>query len=186
MNDSERPDTLLPGALELFWRHGFQASSVTRLVHRTELNRHSLYALFGSKWGLAEASLEHYFQQLSRELGAVFRGTGCDPAALAERWAKPDEGSVLARTRERGCFADALLAEARGLRPSLLARRGEPHRRLRQALTEALPDTASARVDLIAALLHQALVPGAIHDLEGALRAAMPSGAQVRKLNTAL
>ncbi|GJM20232.1 MAG: hypothetical protein DHS20C15_01470 [Planctomycetota bacterium] len=186
MTTSDSNDSLLPGALELFWRHGFQASSVTRLVHRTELNRHSLYALFGSKWGLAEAALEHYFQVLSDELTAVFRASACEPERLAEAWTRPREGSVLARVRERGCFAESLLAEARTLRPALLTRRGEPHLRLRRALGEALPSAQPARLDLLGALLQQALVPGTVHDLQAALSEAMPSGAPLRRLSTAL
>ena len=47
-------------ALAVFWRQGYQATSVQDLVAVTGLNRGSLYDTFGDKHGLFLAVVEHY------------------------------------------------------------------------------------------------------------------------------
>lgn len=47
-------------ALAVFWRQGYQATSVQDLVEATGLNRGSLYDTFGDKHGLFLAAVEHY------------------------------------------------------------------------------------------------------------------------------
>ncbi|MGD1877400.1 MAG: TetR/AcrR family transcriptional regulator [Kiloniellaceae bacterium] len=47
-------------ALAVFWRQGYQATSVQDLVAATGLNRGSLYDTFGDKHGLFLAAVEHY------------------------------------------------------------------------------------------------------------------------------
>lgn len=49
-------------AMELFWRRGYEATSIQDLVEATGIGRGSLYAAFGSKDGLYEAALRHYAQ----------------------------------------------------------------------------------------------------------------------------
>lgn len=57
------PDEVLEQAMELFWEHGFEATSAQDLVDCTGLNRSSLYNTFGSKQQLYLAALDHYRQQ---------------------------------------------------------------------------------------------------------------------------
>jgi len=47
-------------ALGVFWRQGYQATSVQDLVEATGLNRGSLYDTFGDKHGLFLEVVEHY------------------------------------------------------------------------------------------------------------------------------
>ncbi|WP_193369921.1 TetR/AcrR family transcriptional regulator [Pelagibius marinus] len=47
-------------ALSVFWRQGYQATSVQDLVEATGLNRGSLYDTFGDKHGLFLEVVEHY------------------------------------------------------------------------------------------------------------------------------
>jgi TetR/AcrR family transcriptional repressor of nem operon len=51
---------LLDRAVELFRRHGFNGTSTAELVAEFGVNRKSMYAEFGSKQQLFEATLEHY------------------------------------------------------------------------------------------------------------------------------
>ncbi|MCC3701013.1 TetR/AcrR family transcriptional regulator [Rouxiella badensis] len=52
--------TALSKALNLFWRHGYEATSLADLVEATGAKAPTLYAEFGNKEGLFRASVEHY------------------------------------------------------------------------------------------------------------------------------
>lgn len=47
-------------ARDLFWRQGFEATTIDQLVSETGLNRYSLYGAFGDKYGVFAAALEDY------------------------------------------------------------------------------------------------------------------------------
>lgn len=53
-------DDVLDRAVDLFWRQGYKASSVTDIVQATGMNTASMYKEFGDKDGLFEEALEHY------------------------------------------------------------------------------------------------------------------------------
>ncbi|KUN91644.1 TetR/AcrR family transcriptional regulator [Streptomyces caeruleatus] len=54
------PEAALQAALELFWRRGFEATSMADLVEHLGIGRASLYATFGSKHELYLKALERY------------------------------------------------------------------------------------------------------------------------------
>src|SRR5947207_7015341 len=56
------PAEALDCAMELFWRQGYAATPLDRLVRRTGASRYGLYATFGGKRDLFFASLERYSQ----------------------------------------------------------------------------------------------------------------------------
>ena len=56
------PAEALDCAMELFWRQGYVATPLDRLVRRTGASRYGLYATFGSKRDLFLATLERYSQ----------------------------------------------------------------------------------------------------------------------------
>jgi TetR/AcrR family transcriptional repressor for divergent bdcA len=51
---------VLDAAMQVFWRHGYEASSIAQLRAATGLSSASLYGAFGSKEGLFERAIEHY------------------------------------------------------------------------------------------------------------------------------
>ncbi|MFI4988183.1 MAG: TetR/AcrR family transcriptional regulator [Alphaproteobacteria bacterium] len=55
------PDTALRKAMQLFWRQGYEATTIDELVHAMAVNRASLYATFGDKRQLFRRALERYF-----------------------------------------------------------------------------------------------------------------------------
>ena len=55
--DKER---VLDGAMEVFWRHGYDGTTIAELTAAMGINPPSLYAAFGSKEGLLKAALDHY------------------------------------------------------------------------------------------------------------------------------
>lgn len=54
-------------ATGLFWQKGFNGASLSELVAVTGLNKHSMYKEFGSKAGLFEECLTHYFAKVGKE-----------------------------------------------------------------------------------------------------------------------
>lgn len=62
----ERED-VVEKALGVFWRKGYQATSVQDLVEATGLNRGSLYDTFGDKHGLFLEVVEHYRVNVSAQ-----------------------------------------------------------------------------------------------------------------------
>lgn len=54
------PDVVLRRALDLFWRRGYEATSMADLVEHLGIGRASIYATYGSKHDLYLKALEHY------------------------------------------------------------------------------------------------------------------------------
>ncbi len=52
--------TVLDAAVQCFWRHGYEATSVRDLIRETGLTGASLYNAFGDKRALYERALNHY------------------------------------------------------------------------------------------------------------------------------
>ena len=73
-------DEALDRATEVFWRRGYEATSVQDLVDALGVNRASLYGTFGDKAGLFSAVLDRYGQQVN---GLVERALA-PPASGAE------------------------------------------------------------------------------------------------------
>lgn len=139
------PDAALQSALELFWRRGYEATSMTDLVEHLGVGRASIYATFGNKHELYLKALDRYQQtrnpQLLRELSQPGPAL---PAvrAVIRRYATEaaTDGSRLS-----GCFVTNTAAEL------------APH------------DTAAARRvehswDHVETLLHSALVRAQAQD----------------------
>jgi TetR/AcrR family transcriptional regulator, transcriptional repressor for nem operon len=55
-----RPEQKLDRTMDLFWKRGYNDTSVEELVSHTGLHRAAVYGGFGSKQGLFEASLRRY------------------------------------------------------------------------------------------------------------------------------
>ena len=118
---------LLDRAVELFRRQGFNGTSTAELVSEFGINRKSMYAEFGTKQQLFEATLDHYNNHhLSRVLGpleapdagiAAIRQAFEGYASASEGWAR-GRGCLLCNSAvERGAldtgtghFVDAYLA----------------------------------------------------------------------------
>jgi len=54
------PDAALRKAMQLFWRQGYEATSIDDLVRAMGVNRASLYATFGDKRTLFRRALQRY------------------------------------------------------------------------------------------------------------------------------
>ncbi|MEV7289080.1 TetR family transcriptional regulator [Streptomyces sp. NPDC093252] len=105
------PDAALQSALELFWRKGYEATSMADLVEHLGIGRASLYATYGNKRDLYLKALDRYSEArapgLTRELS---RPGPALPAvrALVRRFA---EESADEAYRPRGCLVTNTAAE---------------------------------------------------------------------------
>ncbi len=61
------PEEALDRSMDLFWRRGYEASSLQDLVDHVGVNRQSLYDTFGDKHDLFLATLDRYFDVSVRE-----------------------------------------------------------------------------------------------------------------------
>ncbi|MFD2835878.1 TetR/AcrR family transcriptional regulator [Azotobacter vinelandii] len=59
---------MLEQAMQMFWRHGYEATSLQDLLTATGLSKSSLYQTYPSKRALFAAALRHYCAQRRREL----------------------------------------------------------------------------------------------------------------------
>lgn len=69
-------EAAVKAALEVFWRQGYQATSVQDLVEATGVNRGSLYDTFGDKHGLFLEAVEYYRCQISARRLTQLEGPG--------------------------------------------------------------------------------------------------------------
>jgi AcrR family transcriptional regulator len=66
---------VIDAAIQVFWRHGYSAASISDLTEATGLSRSSLYQRFGDKDGLFQEALAAYLERLLRRMEAVQDGT---------------------------------------------------------------------------------------------------------------
>ena len=64
-------DQALDGAIDVFWRLGYEGASLAELTQAMGINKPSLYAVFGSKEKLFVRSLERYGLTYREHLDAV-------------------------------------------------------------------------------------------------------------------
>jgi len=61
-------------AMRLFWRNGYAATTPQQLVDELGIGRGSLYNAFGSKRGLFERALRHYYDHETQRLIETLEG----------------------------------------------------------------------------------------------------------------
>ncbi|WP_037676137.1 TetR/AcrR family transcriptional regulator [Streptomyces griseus] len=105
------PDAVLQSALELFWRQGYEATSMADLVAHLGIGRASIYATYGNKHDLYLKALDRYGEQQSPQLVRDLSQPGpALPAvrALVRRFAAEAADE---EDRANGCFVTNTAAE---------------------------------------------------------------------------
>ncbi|MGW1179340.1 TetR/AcrR family transcriptional regulator [Kitasatospora sp. NPDC002543] len=135
------PDAALQAALELFWRRGYEATSMADLVDGLGIGRASLYATFGGKRELYLRALERYCEQSdSARLLELSRPGPALPMVreLVRGYAVTGE-----EERRRGCFVTNTAVELAPHDPDASRRVEASLDRLETLLTAALARAAA-------------------------------------------
>lgn len=118
------PDAALQSALELFWRRGYEATSMADLVEELGIGRASMYATFGNKRELYLKALDRYNEQ--RDPGLLRELSQPGPALPAVRTVvrRFAAESSVDELRLNGCFVTNTATEL-GAHDPAAARRVE-------------------------------------------------------------
>jgi TetR/AcrR family transcriptional repressor of nem operon len=102
-------EQVLDGALQLFWRGGYEATSLDRLLGAVGLSKSSFYGAFGSKHEMLLASLDRYIETvLQANIEDLRRGSA--RAAIARSFEK-----ILGfQPSSRTCFLQVCAIELAG------------------------------------------------------------------------
>ncbi|AEW93100.1 MULTISPECIES: TetR/AcrR family transcriptional regulator [Streptomycetaceae] len=107
------PDAALDAALELFWRRGYEATSMADLVEHLGIARASVYGTFGSKRELYLKALDRYQESTAEGTLAALSEPG--PALPAVRRLVEAFGAqTLQDAERRGCFVTNTAVELAG------------------------------------------------------------------------
>jgi TetR/AcrR family transcriptional regulator, transcriptional repressor for nem operon len=134
----------------LFWRRGYEGSTLGDLEASTGLSRSSLYQAYGSKEGLFDEALAEYVDTfVSPRLAPMERpGSGLgDIQTFFRGLARLFRGDPSAALR--GCLWVNTLAEFTGRQPLVNTRGDELLRRLHKAFVNALSDASGANAPLV-------------------------------------
>lgn len=99
--------SVLESAMDVFWRKGFEATSLTELCRATGLHKGSLYQAFGDKRTLFMKALAHYSEQ---EFTEVMRVVSPENSPLTNIHAIVDKICQMSE-EDKGCFMINTLIE---------------------------------------------------------------------------
>jgi TetR/AcrR family transcriptional repressor of nem operon len=96
------PDEKIAKALNVFWKKGYNATSMQDLVNAMQINRSSLYNSFGDKHSLFMACLGSYGLLTSRDYESVTRQKNLTPLQTVEKII--DKIADITVKRENSCL----------------------------------------------------------------------------------
>jgi AcrR family transcriptional regulator len=129
-------------ALNIFWRKGFEGTSLPDLTKAMGINRPSLYAAFGNKESLFRRAVERYEEKMARPVQEALSEP--DVHAAVESLLRNNVDVVTDPKNPRGCLmvqgALACGDEADALRCELAERRGNFETMLRKRFEQAIEE----------------------------------------------
>jgi AcrR family transcriptional regulator len=169
------PHKALDRALDVFWRKGYDGSSLSDLTKAMRINRPSLYATFGDKEKLFRKVLDHYAEgPASHSTAALQEPTS---RAVVKRLLYGTADMLTSGGNPRGCLwvqgALACRNSADSVRKELISRRLGGEAALRQRLKRAIvegdlpPDANPASLARYIAIIIQGM---SVHAASGATR----------------
>ncbi|MEU7908553.1 TetR/AcrR family transcriptional regulator [Actinoplanes sp. NPDC049118] len=132
-------DVAVRAACDVFWRRGYEATSLADLEQATGLNRSSLYQAFDSKHGLFQAAVRQYLDEVAAPRLAALESPGAGLAELAA-YLRGFGASLRAGAAagSRGCMVVNAIAEVSD-RDAWLRERGASYQnRILEAVAGAL------------------------------------------------
>ena len=131
------PTVALDAAVDQFWEHGFEATSIQDLCGKLKLNPGSLYGTYGDKRALFVAVFERYVDRVSRE--AIER-IAREPSGIAGIRTYFDFliAAIVGGKRRWGCLITNSVIELADREPEIAAKVAVHFARLETAFASAL------------------------------------------------
>jgi len=97
-------DSVLTNAMEQFWKEGYEASSVQKLLDATDINRVTLYNSFGDKETFFLSCVEKYNELVKADIDATLGNGKLNPLKAIEAYF--DKAIISAPNKQRvlGCL----------------------------------------------------------------------------------
>jgi len=92
----------LEKAMGLFWRYGYEATSLSDLLDEMEIGRQSLYNVFGDKRSLFVETVKHYNNQFTQRVLDTLKAPGSGLENI--RKALESSASIASNKDYCGCF----------------------------------------------------------------------------------
>lgn len=131
-------DALLKRAMETFWSHGYDGTSVDDLVRRTGVHRASLYSVYPDKRALFIAGIKRYLELVVDD--NIRRLKDAEPAGEAVRQFFLQLADAPIERLRRGCLLTNSATELGAEDPEVAALIRTAFRRMERALRERLAD----------------------------------------------
>lgn len=97
-------DKVLESAMQQFWKEGYEASSVQKLLDATGINRGTLYNSFGDKDTFFKLCVERYNDQIKKNIDETLSNNKLDAAAAIEAYIKAVVINPAPKQRSLGCL----------------------------------------------------------------------------------
>lgn len=134
-------DAVLEKAMMLFWRQGYEATSVADLVDELGIGRQSLYGAFGDKKQLFDEAFSLYVRSELEPFLTVLEGPGTATEKL--RMIFGHIRVLAAREPQRGCMAVRTAAAQCECETEMAVRTREQMSRLEDAMTRMLREAVA-------------------------------------------
>jgi TetR/AcrR family transcriptional regulator, transcriptional repressor for nem operon len=168
------PQEVLEKAMVVFWRHGYEATTLDELTRAMGVNRPSLYNTFGNKQDLFHASFEHYVNSVLEPAIRQLHAPGSASQNIKAAF-NAMIGDHVADTDRRGCFLLNAGLEMPNHAPQTVKRISETFLRIEEALYGAIiraQETNEVSLQRDPRVLARALI-GAMQSLNVMTRAGM-------------
>ena len=105
-------DKVLTNAMEQFWKEGYEASSVRKLLDCTGINRGTLYNSFGDKDTFFRACVEHYNMIVQKHIESSLKDENLSCWNAIEAYFEETISNVSQKQRAMGCMLVNSLCES--------------------------------------------------------------------------
>ncbi len=137
-------EDVLTNAMEQFWREGFEASSVQKLLDVTGINRGTLYNSFGDKDTFFLSCLKHYNELVEKELDASLNNRELGPWQAVEKYFELSLMGRPARRRNMGCLLVNSFCESINFNKDLQKPVKNAYNNIRKALLKRMKEADKA------------------------------------------
>jgi len=134
----------LESATELFWRRGYESTSMSDLLEHMSINRQSLYNTFGGKEQLFHRVLDHYVETRTTHLFAGLESSDADLQSIETYFDTVARGSTLPGAIRKGCLMVNTVVELANQDGATAKKMKRFTKRLHTAMLNALEGAAKA------------------------------------------